>query len=60
MEEQRVEQKEIKELEYKKTDWIIFLIGTIATLGLLYFDNRFFWIALPFALTYMVKSLKMM
>ena len=60
MEEQRVEPREIKEIDYKATDWLIFLLGSAATIGLLYFDNRFFWLALPFALTYLVKSLRMM
>lgn len=60
MEEQRVETHEIREINYKRTDWLIFLLGSAATIALLYFDNRFFWIALPFALTYLVKSLRMM
>ena len=60
MQEQKVEPREIKEIDYKKTDWLIFFVGAAVTVGLLYFDARFFWLALPFALTFLVKSLKMM
>lgn len=60
MDEQRVDSTEIKEVNYKTTDWLIFLGGSVVMLVLLYFDDRFFWIALPFVATYLVKALRMM
>ena len=55
MEEQRVQ-----EVEYSKVDWLIFLVSAIATIFLLIYKDTFFWVALPFALTYLVKALKVM
>lgn len=41
----------------KPTDWIIFLVSTAALILLLIFANEWFWLALPFSLTYLVKAL---
>lgn len=60
MEEQRVETAPAPEVEYKSTDWLIFLVSAAATIALLIFKDTFFWVALPFALTYLVKALKVM
>ena len=60
MEEQRVEAAEIQEVNYSKTDWLIFIVSAIVTVLLLMFKDTFFWVALPFALTYLVKALKVM
>ena len=60
MDEQRVQTYEVREVNYKATDIIIFIAGLAGVLLLLKFDDRFFWLALPFMFTYLVKSLKMM
>ena len=41
-------------------DWIIFLISTLIMIAMLIWMNEWFWLALPFSLTYLVKALKMM
>ena len=51
---------ENKEPSYNASDWLIFLGALVVLLALLYFDNRFFWVALPFTCTFLVKALKMM
>lgn len=60
MEEQRVEAAEVQEVKYSKTDWLIFIVSAVVTVLLLMFKATFFWVALPFALTYLVKALKVM
>ena len=60
MEEQRVESAPVQEVKYSSTDWLIFLVSAAATILLLIFKDTFFWVALPFALTYLVKALKVM
>lgn len=61
MYEEQVHHKEIKEVEYRKTDWLIFLVAFAALMTLLLcWGSRFFWVALPLTATYLVKSLKMM
>ncbi len=60
MEEQRVENAPAPEVKYSGTDWLIFIAAAIATVALLIFKDTFFWVALPFALTYLVKALKVM
>ncbi|MCB9081550.1 MAG: hypothetical protein H6555_07560 [Lewinellaceae bacterium] len=42
------------------TDWIIFLISLVVMIGLLAYASEWFWLALPFVLTYFVKALRMM
>ncbi len=39
-------------------DWIIFLAATAVMILLLIFANEWFWLALPFSLTYLAKALK--
>ena len=60
IQEEQVHAKEIREVNYQKTDWLIFLVSFGIMLALLQWESRFFWLALPFAATYLVKSLKMM
>ena len=38
-------------------DWILFLVSTVAVILLLMFADEWFWVALPFSLTYFVKAL---
>ena len=60
MEEQRVDAPGLNEVNYAKTDWVIFLVSLVVMIGLLFYVSAFFWIALPFTLTFLVKALKMM
>ena len=41
-------------------DWIIFLVSTVLMIFLLMYADEWFWLALPFSLTYLVKALDMM
>jgi hypothetical protein len=41
-------------------DWVFFLISTAVVVALLIFANEWFWVALPFSLTYLVKALRAM
>ena len=61
MHEEQVHTKaEIIEVKYSRVDWLIFLVSFVIMLALLQWESRFFWLALPFAATYLVKALKMM
>ena len=60
MEEQRVQAQEIKEVNYSKADWLWFLISAVITIAMLMYMDTFFWVALPFALTFLVKALRVM
>lgn len=60
MEEQRVDKYGTNEVSYSRTDWIIFLVSLVITIALLFYVDTFFWVALPFTLTFLVKALKMM
>ncbi|MEL7222674.1 MAG: hypothetical protein AAGJ93_15240 [Bacteroidota bacterium] len=40
--------------------WIWFLVSTAIMILLLIFANEWFWLALPFSLTYLVKALRVM
>ncbi len=60
MEEQRVHAEEIKEVSYSKADWLWFLISAVITIAMLMYMDTFFWVALPFALTFLVKALRVM
>lgn len=40
-----------------KSDWIYFLISAAVTVFLLWFYPAWFWVGLPFALTYLTKAL---
>jgi hypothetical protein len=41
-------------------DWILFLISTAVLAIIFVVSNEWFWVALPFSLTYLVKALKAM
>lgn len=41
-------------------DWLFFLVSTAVVILLLIFANEWFWVALPFSLTYLVKALRAM
>ncbi|MDP4853670.1 MAG: hypothetical protein NWR22_10840 [Saprospiraceae bacterium] len=43
-----------------KSDWVIFMISLAGMIALLAFADEWFWLALPFVLTYFVKALKFM
>ena len=38
------------------TSWILFIISTIVMIALIIFIPEWFWLALPFSLTYLVKA----
>jgi hypothetical protein len=41
-------------------DWIIFFISTVIMILMLMYMSEWFWVALPFVLTYLVKALRVM
>lgn len=41
-------------------DWIWFLVSTAIMIFMLIYVNEWFWLALPFSLTYLVKALRVM
>lgn len=41
-------------------DWVLFVVTAIITLVLLVFVPQWFWLVLPFPLTYLVKALNVM
>jgi fatty acid desaturase len=41
-------------------DWILFLVSAVLCILLLIYADEWFWIPLPFALTYLVKALRAM
>ena len=43
-----------------RMDWIIFLVSTAIMILLLIFANEWFWLAMPFSLTYLAKALKVL
>ena len=40
-------------------DWMLFIISTVIMFAMLIWVNEWFWLAMPFSLTYLVKALKM-
>lgn len=42
------------------TDWIIFGVSLVITVGFLIFEPTWFWVFLPFVLTYFVKAIDYM
>lgn len=44
----------------RSIDWIIFLVSTVIMIFMLMYMDEWFWLALPFSLTYLVKALDMM
>lgn len=49
-----------EEKSSSSTDWLLFLISTVVMIAMLIWVNEWFWLAMPFSLTYLVKALKMM
>lgn len=43
-----------------RQDWIIFFISLAVMIGFFIWADEWFWLALPFVLTYFVKALRMM
>lgn len=41
-----------------RTDWIIFAISTVVCLAMVMYVSEWFWVALPFVLTYLVRALR--
>lgn len=39
-------------------DWIIFFVSTVICIALLMYASEWFWLALPFVLTYLVKAMR--
>ncbi|MEL6656437.1 MAG: hypothetical protein AAFY48_14535 [Bacteroidota bacterium] len=48
------------ENESTRMDWIWFLVSTVIMILMLIYLNEWFWLALPFSLTYLVKALRVM
>ena len=44
----------------KSMDWVLFLLSLIVTILLLIFVTEWFWVSLPFVITYLVKALDSM
>jgi hypothetical protein len=44
----------------QKSDWLIFLVSLVAMIVLLIVATPWFWVALPFVLTYLVKAIGVM
>ena len=43
-----------------KVDWIIFAVSLAVTIGFLIVNPTWFWVTLPFVLTYFVKAIDYM
>ncbi len=43
-----------------RTDWMLTLVSLVATILLLVFVPAWFWVGLPFVLTYLVRALDSM
>lgn len=41
-------------------DWAFFAVSTAATIALLVVSPEWFWVPLPFSLTYLVKAMRAM
>ena len=44
----------------KATDWLLFLVFTVIFLLMLVYVDEWFWVPMPFMLTYLVKALDAM
>jgi hypothetical protein len=44
----------------RSLDWLLFLASTAVVILLLIFADEWFWVALPFSLTYLVRALNAM
>ena len=40
-----------------RMDWIIFAVALVATIGFLIVNPTWFWVTLPFVLTFFVKAI---
>ncbi len=49
-----------EETQKSSMDWILFLVFTAILIFMLIFVNEWFWLALPFSLTYLVRALDTM
>jgi 4-hydroxybenzoate polyprenyltransferase len=49
-----------EETSSSKKDWLLFLISTAVMIAMLIWLNEWFWLAMPFSLTFLVKALKVM
>ena len=43
-----------------RQDWVIFFISLAVMIGFFIYADEWFWLALPFVLTYFVRALRMM
>lgn len=41
-------------------DWILFIVSTVVLVAMLVWLPQWFWLALPFSCTYLVKALRVM
>jgi hypothetical protein len=41
-------------------DWLFFLVSTVITVALLVVAPEWFWVPLPFVLTYLVRAMRAM
>lgn len=55
-----MEQAQNTATQSNRMDWLIFLVSLVAMLALLMFEDRFFWIMLPFVFTFLVRGLRML
>ncbi|HMS30185.1 MAG: hypothetical protein IPQ10_12585 [Saprospiraceae bacterium] len=46
--------------ESNSQNWLIFIVSTVLMLALLWFFPAWFWVPLPFVLTYLTKALNAM
>ena len=43
-------------VESTRMDWILFAVSLVVTIAMLIFIPAWFWLGLPFVLTYLVKG----
>jgi len=43
-----------------RMDWILFLVSTFVMILMLMYADEWFWLALPFSLTFLVRALRVM
>ena len=43
-----------------RTSWILFIASTALMLVMLFLTPQWFWLVLPFSLTFLVQAMKMM
>ncbi|MBK8566306.1 MAG: hypothetical protein IPN76_23955 [Saprospiraceae bacterium] len=42
------------------TTWLLFIVSTVVTLLMLVWVPQWFWVALPFPLTFLVQAMRLM